>query len=93
MNVVVPRGPGPWGGHGGMQWDDGVFYAIRELHLHFGDSFIHAIHILYETTDRKCVWSQRHGGTGGDKIYRVRKLNYLLADINLEIIKFVSVRN
>uniref|UniRef100_A0A2N9GMN9 Jacalin-type lectin domain-containing protein n=1 Tax=Fagus sylvatica TaxID=28930 RepID=A0A2N9GMN9_FAGSY len=72
MNVVVPRGPGPWGGHGGMQWDDGVFYAIRELHLHFGDSFIHAIHILFETTDRKCVWSQRHGGTGGDKIYRIK---------------------
>ncbi|KAF3962766.1 hypothetical protein CMV_012761 [Castanea mollissima] len=72
MNVVVPRGLGPWGGHGGKQWDDGVFSTIRELHLHVGDSVIHAIHVLYESKDGKLVWSQKHGRSGGDKIHRIK---------------------
>ncbi|KAM3758470.1 hypothetical protein ACB098_01G046300 [Castanea mollissima] len=54
------------------QWDDGVFSAIRELHLHVGDSVIHAIHVLYESRDGKLVWSQKHGGSGGDKIHRIK---------------------
>ena len=66
MKVAVSRGPGLWGGHG-------VFPAIRELHLHFGDSVIHAILMLYESRDRKPVWSQKHGGAGGDKINMVNK--------------------
>ena len=71
MKAVVPRGPGPWGGHGGKEWDDGVFSGIRELHLHVGDSVIHAIRVLYESRDGKPVWSHKHGGAGGDKINTV----------------------
>ncbi|KAF3947432.1 hypothetical protein CMV_026430 [Castanea mollissima] len=55
-----------------MEWDDGVFPAIRELHLHVGDSVIHAIRVLYESRDGKPVWSQKHGGAGGDKINTIK---------------------
>ena len=73
MALPVPQGPGPWGGHGGMEWDDGIFLAIRELHLYVGDSVIHAIHVLYESKDGKPVWSLKHGGNGGDQIKKVNK--------------------
>ena len=66
MKVAVPRGPGLWGG-------PGVFPAIRELHLHFGDSVIHAIRVLYESKDGKPIWSPKHGGDGGDQIKTVNK--------------------
>ena len=56
-----------------MEWDDGVFLAIRELRLHVGDSVIHAIHVLYESKDGKPVWSLKHGGNGGDQIKKVNK--------------------
>ncbi|KAM3749711.1 hypothetical protein ACB098_05G208000 [Castanea mollissima] len=72
MVLPVPRGPGPWGGHGGMEWDDGVFSAIRELQLHVGDSVIHAIRVLYESRDGKPVWSQKHGGEGGDQVNTIK---------------------
>lgn len=72
MNAVVPRGVGPWGGNGGKQWDDGVFSSIHELHLHVGDSAVHAIQLFYESSEGKIVRSQKHGGTGGDKIYKVK---------------------
>ena len=73
MVLPVPRGPRPWGGHGGMEWDDGVFLAIRELRLHVGDSVIHAICVLYASKDGKLVWSLKHGGNGGDQIKKVNK--------------------
>ncbi|KAM3701881.1 hypothetical protein ACB094_05G208600 [Castanea mollissima] len=66
--MAVPRGPGPWGGHGGMEWDHGIFLAIRELQLHVGDSVIHAIRVLYESKDGEPVWSPKHGGDGCDQI-------------------------
>ena len=34
---------------------------------------IHAIRVLYESRDRKPVWSHEHGGVGGDKINTVNK--------------------
>ncbi|KAL4629028.1 hypothetical protein ACB092_05G279500 [Castanea dentata] len=68
MVLPVPRGPGPWGGHGGMEWDDGVFPAIRELHLYVGDSVIHAIRVSYQSKDGESVLSQKHGGEGGEPI-------------------------
>nr|XP_023900095.1 agglutinin-like [Quercus suber]POE51083.1 agglutinin [Quercus suber] len=72
MALPFPRGPGPWGGQGGMEWDDGVFPAIRELHLNVGDSVIHAICVLYQSRDGNPVWSQKHGGAGGDKINPIK---------------------
>nr|POF08093.1 agglutinin [Quercus suber] len=58
------------GGQGGMEWDDGVFPAIRELHLNFGDSVIHAIFVLYQSRDRNLVWSQKHSGAGGSDSFK-----------------------
>ncbi|KAM3749713.1 hypothetical protein ACB098_05G208100 [Castanea mollissima] len=68
MALPVPRGPGPWGGHGGMEWDDGVFPAICELHLYVGDSVIHAIRVSYQCKDRESVLSPKHGGEGSEPI-------------------------
>ncbi|KAM3749720.1 hypothetical protein ACB098_05G208500 [Castanea mollissima] len=70
--MAVPRGPGPWGGHGGTEWDDGIFLAIRELQLHVGDSVIHAIRVLYESKDGEPVWSPKHGGDGCDQIKTIK---------------------
>ncbi|KAM3701879.1 hypothetical protein ACJW31_05G209200 [Castanea mollissima] len=70
--MAVPRGPGPWGGHGGMEWDHGIFLAIRELQLHVGDSVIHAIRVLYESKDGEPVWSPKHGGDGCDQIKTIK---------------------
>ena len=94
MKAVVPRGPGPWGGHGGKEWDDGVFLGIRELHLHVGDSVIHAIRVLYESRDGKPVWSHKHGGAGGDKINTVIYLFFIRQKCNghlLSLLKFILV--
>ncbi|KAB1208308.1 Agglutinin [Morella rubra] len=72
MIMVVPREPGPWGGLGGKQWDDGVFTEIHELHLEYGDSAIHSLQIMYETKEGKRDWSHRHGGPGGDRTYKMK---------------------
>ncbi|KAB1220624.1 Agglutinin [Morella rubra] len=73
MIMVVPREPGPRGGLGGKQWDDGVFTEIHELHLEYGDSAIHSLQIMYETKEGKRDWSHRHGGPGGDRTYKENK--------------------
>ena len=86
MALPVPRGPGPWGGHGGMEWDDGVFPAIRELHLYVGDSVIHAIRVLYQSRDGEPVWSPKHGGEGGDPSDPVNK--YIIITITMSLFKY-----
>ncbi|KAL0438544.1 UNVERIFIED_CONTAM: Agglutinin [Sesamum latifolium] len=59
----VPRYPGPWGGCGGKQWDDGVFCAVNQIHLHFTaySTAIHAIQFQYLGRDGRSIWSPRHG--------------------------------
>ena len=86
MALPVPRGPGPWGGHGGMEWDDGVFPAIRELHLYVGDSVIYAIRVLYQSGDGEPVWSPKHGGEGGDPSDPVNK--YIIITITMSLFKY-----
>ena len=73
LALPVPRGLGPWGGHGGMEWDDGVFLAIHELHLYVGDSVIHAIRVLYQSRNGEPVLSSKHGGEGGEPTDLVNK--------------------
>lgn len=54
---------GPWGGQGGIPWDDGVYTAIRQVVVVHGAA-IDSVRFEY---DRKgsSVWSEKHGGDGG----------------------------
>ncbi|KAB1220609.1 Agglutinin [Morella rubra] len=84
MIMVVPREPGPWGGLGGKQWDDGVFPEIHELHLEYGDSAIHSLQIMYETKEGKRDWSHRHGGPGGTELIRSSGLYVEAIGVHME---------
>ncbi|KAG5543205.1 hypothetical protein RHGRI_016079 [Rhododendron griersonianum] len=69
MELFVPRDPGPWGASGGKHWDDGVFSAIKKVHLNVvmelpGCSAIRAVRFQYEKADGKCFQSPCHGGNG-----------------------------
>lgn len=60
---------GPWGGNGGSPWDDGVYTGIRQIILvHAGA--IDSIKIEYDR-DGTSVWSDRHGGAGGNKTDKI----------------------
>ncbi|OVA06186.1 Mannose-binding lectin [Macleaya cordata] len=59
----VPCGPGPWGGDGGKQWDDGVYTGIKQIYLTKGEA-IFSIQIEYDR-EGWSAWSVRHGGSGG----------------------------
>ncbi|KAI3460354.1 hypothetical protein Pfo_017017 [Paulownia fortunei] len=61
---------GPWGGQDGYYWDDGVYSTIRQLEIAHGAG-IDSIRIEYDLNGRS-VWSEKHGGSGGAKIDKVR---------------------
>ncbi|KAJ0963159.1 hypothetical protein J5N97_028281 [Dioscorea zingiberensis] len=66
------KGPilvGPWGGQGGVPWDDGVYSTVRQIVITHGAA-IDSIRIEY---DRKgtSLWSVKHGGNGGAKTDKV----------------------
>lgn len=66
------KGPvlvGPWGGQGGVPWDDGVYSTVRQIVITHGTA-IDSIRIEY---DRKgtSLWSVKHGGNGGAKTDKV----------------------
>ncbi|KAJ6998693.1 hypothetical protein NC653_014763 [Populus alba x Populus x berolinensis] len=69
----APCGPGPWGGHGGKQWDDGVFSGIKQIFITKVEA-ICSIQIEYDRNGQS-VWSVKHGGNGGTATHRV-KLQY-----------------
>ncbi|KAJ9560236.1 hypothetical protein OSB04_005396 [Centaurea solstitialis] len=68
--MAVPRDAGPWGGSGGIPWDDGVFATVKRARLYFEGSLkvIYAVQFEYVQRDAKSVLSPMHGGTGGDKM-------------------------
>ncbi|CAN1163505.1 Jacalin-related lectin 3 [Linum perenne] len=68
-----PISDGPWGGQGGYQWDDGVYYGVRQLVIGHGA----AIDSLQFEYDKKgaSIWSERHGGSAGNNTDKV-KLDY-----------------
>ncbi|CAI9116823.1 OLC1v1018087C1 [Oldenlandia corymbosa var. corymbosa] len=61
---------GPWGGQDGYHWDDGVYTGIRQLVISHGAG-IDAIQIEYDRNGTS-VWSDKHGGSGGTNIDKVR---------------------
>ncbi|XWS14527.1 hypothetical protein CRYUN_Cryun35bG0017500 [Craigia yunnanensis] len=69
----APCGPGPWGGEGGRQWDDGVYSGIKQIFITKSEA-ICSIQIEYDRNGQS-VWSAKHGGHGGTTTHRV-KLDY-----------------
>ncbi|KAK4429258.1 Agglutinin [Sesamum alatum] len=59
----VARYPGPWGGCGGKHWDDGVFSAVKRIHIYFTASRagIQAIKFQYLRRDGTFIRSPTHG--------------------------------
>ncbi|CAK7356810.1 unnamed protein product [Dovyalis caffra] len=53
---------GPWGGHGGDSWDDGIYHGVREIKL-FYDLCIDSIQVVYDKNG-KPVTAEKHGGLG-----------------------------
>lgn len=61
---------GPWGGQDGHRWDDGVYSTVRQLIIAHG-SGIDSIQIEYDKKGTP-IWSEKHGGSGGTRIDKVR---------------------
>lgn len=70
----APCGPGPWGGDGGKQWDDGVFSGIKQIFVTRGETTISSIQVEYDRNGQS-VWSVKHGGNNGIATHRI-KLEY-----------------
>ncbi|KAK6115810.1 hypothetical protein DH2020_008079 [Rehmannia glutinosa] len=72
---LLPRSPGPWGCvNGGREWDDGVFSAVKAVHVHVsGSGVISAVRFEYEKRDGTVFLSPKHGGSGGvvDFVHKV----------------------
>ncbi|XP_021911591.1 jacalin-related lectin 3 [Carica papaya] len=60
---------GPWGGNGGLIFNDGVYSGIRQVNLSRNIGIV-SIKVCYDH-DGQAIWGSKHGGTGGfrsDKI-------------------------
>lgn len=68
VDLLSLRDPGPWGGPGGNQWDDGVFAAVQKVHLYIGHGWIHAIQVECMKRDGKNIWSPMHGTPRGELV-------------------------
>ncbi|KAK3219991.1 hypothetical protein Dsin_013961 [Dipteronia sinensis] len=72
MNVDALREAGPWGGNKGKSWDDGVFSAVEQVHVHVGNGMVHAVQFFYGSRDGKSVWSKMHGTGDGESLNRIK---------------------
>lgn len=60
---------GPWGGDGGMIFDDGIYTGVREVHITRSGGLV-SIRVCYDQNG-KVVWGNKHGGSGGLKLDKV----------------------
>ncbi|CAA0822396.1 Jacalin-related lectin 19 [Striga hermonthica] len=61
---------GPWGGHGGINWDDGPQSGVREIKLKY-DRCIDSVCIVYDKNG-KPFSGPKHGGVGGTKTVEIK---------------------
>lgn len=81
MKLVVPRGPGPWGGYGGKNWDDGVFKNVKDILVYIGTSInvVKAIGFEYQLDDGTTFRSPLYGCRSSDDIVKqVRNFIFFL---------------
>ena len=63
---------GPWGGSGGMLFDDGVFTGVREIHLsRTATGGVVSIRVCYDMNGQ-AVWGNKNGGTGAIRVDKVK---------------------
>ncbi|GLJ05512.1 hypothetical protein SUGI_0019360 [Cryptomeria japonica] len=60
---------GPWGGPGGAPWDDKAYSGVKQIVIVSG-ACIDSVRFEYSKKGRS-VWSEKHGGNGGDSTYQV----------------------
>ncbi|PON90980.1 Jacalin-like lectin domain containing protein [Trema orientale] len=60
---------GPWGGNGGMLFDDGVYTGVREIHLARSGGVV-SIRVCYDMNGR-AVWGNKNGGSGGFRLDKI----------------------
>ncbi|KAK9271407.1 hypothetical protein L1049_026997 [Liquidambar formosana] len=57
---------GPWGGNGGMLFDDGVYTGVREIYVtRYGG--ITSIKACYDLNGQ-AIWGNKNGGSGGIRL-------------------------
>ncbi|KAA8544866.1 hypothetical protein F0562_019739 [Nyssa sinensis] len=60
---LKPISVGPFGGHGGQEWDDGIYTTIRQLIITSG-LLVDSIQIEYDENGSS-KWSEKHGKSEG----------------------------
>ncbi|RRT85273.1 hypothetical protein BHE74_00003842, partial [Ensete ventricosum] len=61
---------GPWGGHGGSPWDDGIHTGVREITLVY-DRCIDSIQVEYDKNGKPFL-AEKHGGNGGSMTTKIK---------------------
>ena len=62
---------GPWGGNGGIIFDDGAYTGVREVLLTSQGAIV-SIQICYDLNG-KATWGRKNGGSGGQRLDKVLK--------------------
>ncbi|KAH6824939.1 hypothetical protein C2S53_008202 [Perilla frutescens var. hirtella] len=62
-HLSPPRSAGPWGGAGGGDWDDGVFSAVKGVHVRLRSDtrVVSGVQFCYEGKDGEDFLSPLHG--------------------------------
>nr|XP_028953026.1 jacalin-related lectin 19 [Malus domestica] len=78
---------GPWGGNGGIPWDDGIYNGVREITVVYGHC-IDSITLVYDKNG-KPVKANTHGGRGGTQTAEVclaaRSFHFIWTSIVMKI--------
>ncbi|KAL5557961.1 hypothetical protein UlMin_034172 [Ulmus minor] len=62
---------GPWGGNGGVLFDDGVYTGVRGIHV-ARSAVVVSIRVCYDMNGQ-AVWGNKNGGNGA---FRLDKINF-----------------
>lgn len=60
---------GPWGGNGGMLFDDGLYTGVREIHVTRSGGLV-SIRVCYDLNGQ-AIWGDKNGGNGGLRLDKV----------------------
>lgn len=82
---------GPWGGTGGIMFDDGIYTGIRQINLSRSVGIV-SIKVCYDFRGQ-AVWGSKHGGTGGFKHDKVREFETFLGLLKLNYTSYFTGLN
>lgn len=63
---------GPWGGNGGIIFDDGMYTGVRQVNLTRNVGIV-SMKVLYDKNGQ-AIWGNKHGGSSGLKTEKVMLL-------------------